>query len=301
MAWQYEGILARPQEFYLRETVALTAALILGRRHIFADYLTGRRNLLIVVLLFVQLAIIAAGTALVWWLLTRMNASPDARQLVTAWSLGSSLVVWGAIAAAVLRRFSFARSTARIVPLIRRRGTVGEYTYNPPRQDDFRKHLEGHLRLGVSRTWGDSVFGRGAPPLDLHGEHPDLRMVRTRDWMWLTQNIFEPELLLRAAAACFLTLNFNWIYFLVASISLGKSGHQTECWFNVWGHEAFWNPELERRKAEEERAAADVRAAEELRKRFPTAIVATPTRSMSAADARAQLPDTLRRLMDAEE
>ena len=284
----------------LGETLALAAALLLGRRRIYAGYLTRGRARVFKSLVAAQLLLLVLGIRVPVWLVSHGGAPSFVQHVVLVWCLVTSLVLWLAAARLVLSCLERARRTASLVPLVPDAGC--EFDYDPPSRTDYRRHLEGYLRLGTSRTWARSALGSGAaarPPRMAHpagttGDSDAAEDEAFASWVWDTQADFEPSLVMKVALASLLTLNPVWFLTLsFSSISLARCTAADRRDFESLGRTRYWELVRKEREAAQRQTQEEAAAAE--RQRYVVQPITSP--HPSAADAYRRLPAELRRLM----
>lgn len=291
----HNGSVAHPQERYLSETIALTAALLLGRKRIFADYLTkGRRRAIVAVFTAQQLLIFLVLGAL-HLLLVRSTVPGAVAGVLYLALIVPATAINLTVACVVLRRFKAATSDALRWPT--KPAHDGVYVYDIPLHGDLVTHLHAYLRLGVARDWDRTVLARKVPRL-YRSELPDLQHSLLINWTWRVHTVFEPQLFGTIAFVCFLTLNFCWVYFFAAGICLGRSEEATRHWFDWEGRRRFANAEAEREAAAERQREKEAREAEARRRDF---VAELPGRPLPDTERAAKdLPRELRDLIASE-
>lgn len=290
----HNGWIARPQERYLCETVALSAALLLGRKKIFADYLTkGRLRTLVVLFLLFQLFSIGSITLGAWLLYRSGVRTPVVLSAYLA-VLVPSLAVGTTIARVVFRRFRAAKADARSWPT--EPAHDGVYVYAVPLHDRYVDQLQAYLRLGICRDWEQTPLFRWAPRLrrsELAAHHD----TNFRHWVSDTRVLFEPGLFFWPALACFLTLNPWWLYFFAAALCLRWSEEATMHWFE-WIGQREYSEAAAARDAEAEQKRIEEQKAEEARRKSFVVDLPSPL-APTVQQAYDNLPCELRELLGA--
>lgn len=292
-----QDFIEEPKQASVQRTVALAAALMMGRESLYADELTDRHRVRLVALSLVQLAVLIYAAVKFSHFTAWVGVPAICQAVLTAWCIGSSLAVWWAHTRRVFGRFKLARRTARLVPLRMRED--GAHEHVPPPQEDFAQHRESYLRLGVSRRWSDSAFRYSAPHLIQRREENGVDE-GFAEWVRLTQVWFEPRILLQLALLSLLTLNVLWpAYFLFASTCLAASARDEQQWFFFVGHRRFLDALDDLRTMHEQRKEAEARDRAAAQRRFLVRDLSNSHPDVPADDPYAHLSAELRNMMEA--